>query len=229
MFTMPGGAGPTSNFGARQTVDATMAWPEAPSYSAVAAGYPKKARANKVGGRATLNCDFNKEGRLSRCDTVTEEPRGQGFADAAKTLAKQFRAFTTTSSGEPLTRASVHLPVTFDPAMLTDAKPVIGKAKWAGLPSAEDTRAAFAKVEAGHGTVRVLLACVVQQGGGVSDCAVQREEPAGVGVGQAALALAPRFRLSTWTAEGLPTVGGTVSIPLRYEGGVAAPAPAAKP
>ncbi|MDB5422618.1 MAG: putative TonB protein, partial [Phenylobacterium sp.] len=78
----------------------------------------------------------------------------------------------------------------------------------------------------GHGTVQVMLACVVQQGGGVSDCTVQREQPAGIGVGQAALALATHFRLTTWTAEGLPTVGGTVKIPLRYEGGDTAPAPA---
>jgi hypothetical protein len=38
-----------------------------------------------------------------------------------------------------------------------------------------------------------------------------------LGIGQAALALAPTFRLSTWTAEGLPVVGGAINIPLRYE------------
>lgn len=220
-FEMPTGAGPNSSVGSRQMVDAAMAWPEAPNYAAVAAAYPKRARATNVGGRATLDCAFTKEGRLVRCSTVTEAPHGLGFADAAKVLAKQFRAFTTTSTGASLSGAGVQLPVTFDPAMLTEAPPVIGKAQWMRLPSAEDTRTAFKKVESGHGTVRVLLACVVQQGGGVSDCAVKREEPAGIGVGQAALTLAPGFRLSTWTAEGLPVVGGTVNIPLRYEGGEA--------
>ena len=226
VFSMPSGLEPASNFGARQTVAPAMAWPEAPTYAAVAAAYPKKARANNVAGRATLNCNFSKDGHITSCNTVAEEPRGQGFADAAKLLAKQFRAFPTTSTGATLAGAGVQLPVTFDLAMLTGATPVIGKAQWAGLPSAEDTRAAFAKVETGHGTVRVVLACVVQQGGGVSDCKVTREEPAGIGVGPAALALTPRFRLSTWTNEGMPTVGGTINIPLRYEGGDAPQTPA---
>lgn len=63
----------------------------------------------------------------------------------------------------------------------------------------------------------------MQQGGSVSDCKVVTEDPAGQGVGQAALSLAPHFRLTTWTAEGLPTVGGTINIPLRYEPGKAEP------
>jgi TonB family protein len=228
-FAWQGGARSIPDAGStRSMVHPVMAWPEAPSYAAVASAYPQKARATNVGGRATVNCEFTKQGRLINCHIVTEEPKGLGFGDAAKVLAKQFRAFPNTSTGAPLTGAGVQLPVVFDPAMLAGGKPVIGKAQWIGLPSAEDTRSAFSRVESGHGTVRVMLACVVQQGGGVSNCSVEREEPAGIGVGQAALALAPRFRLSTWTAEGLPTVGGTINIPLRYEGGIAT-APAAKP
>ncbi|MDB5425896.1 MAG: hypothetical protein JWQ29_3312, partial [Phenylobacterium sp.] len=126
-FEMPeGGLEPPSSFGSRQSVLPVMAWPEAPSYAAVAAAYPKKARANNLGGRATLDCQFTKEGRLTGCSTVAEEPRGQGFGDAAKALAKQFRAFATTSDGSPVSRAAIQLPVIFDPVMLTDASPVIG-------------------------------------------------------------------------------------------------------
>ena len=224
---MPGMSG--SPLGSKQSVAQAMAWPEAPSYAEVAAAYPKKARATGVGGRATVSCSFNREGRLAFCNTVNEEPKGQGFGEAAKLLTKRFRAFTATSSGASITSAGLQLLFVFDPAMLTNANPVIGKAQWAGLPSAEETRAAFGKVETGHGTVRVTLACLVQQGGGVSDCKVTREEPAGIGVGPAALAMAPRFRLTTWTSEGLPTVGGTVNIPLRYEGGDAPPPATAKP
>ena len=41
--------------------------------------------------------------------------------------------------------------------------------------------------------------------------------PAGLGYGEAAMKLSPYFRLAVWTDEGLPTVGGTVSIPLRFD------------
>lgn len=225
----PGG-GDLSSDGGRKMVQAAMAWPEAPSYAEVAAAYPRKARAAGLGGRATLDCEFMASGRLWRCNTINEEPKGQGFAEAAKALAKHFRAFATTSDGKPLSGAAVQLPFAFDPAMLSQAIPTIGKSQWAGLPSAADTQAAFAAVtKAGGGTVRVMLACTVQPGGGVSGCAVEREEPAGQGVGLAALTLAQRFRVTTWTTEGLPTVGGTINIPLRYEGAGKEPAPAAKP
>ena len=226
-ITWQGGWGGGPQSGSRSMFSATMAWPQAPTYADVAAAYPKKAREKNIGGRATLSCELTREGGLRDCTTVTEEPTGQGFGSAAKALAKQFRAPMKDSDGGSVAGSGVQLPVVFDPAMLTGGKPVIGKAQWARLPTAEATVAAFSTVEPGHGAVRVMLACVVQQGGGVSDCKVEREEPAGIGVGQAALAITPLFRLTTWTAEGLPTVGGTVNIPLRYESGDATPA--AKP
>ncbi|MFL5296207.1 MAG: TonB family protein [Phenylobacterium sp.] len=219
-FEMPAGAGPRSNFGSRATVRPDMAWVEAPSYSQVAAAYPKKARDARLGGRATLYCDFGSDSKLSHCDTLQEEPKGDGFAEAAKALAKRFRAPPLMADGKPIRNASVQLPFAFDPSMLTDAAPAIGKAKWAGLPSGEDTAQAFAAVtKSTTGAARAVLTCVVQTGGTVSDCKVESEEPAGQGVGQAALTLAPHFRLTTWTTEGLPTVGARVTIPLRYEPG----------
>ena len=216
-FVMPGGSrGFTSDLNSLRMVAATQAWLDAPSYANVAAAYPAKAREAKLGGRATLDCALNREGRLTACSTITEEPRRQGFAEAAKMLAKEFRATTTTSDGKSIVGAHVQLPMVFDPAMLAGQQ-VIGKAQWAGLPSAEETDAAFGKL-AVTGTVHVMLTCVVQQGGHVTDCKVEREDPAGQGVAAAALSLAPYFRLTTWTSEGLPTVGGTIGIPLRYEG-----------
>ena len=203
-------------------VSANFAWPQAPDYAAVAAAYPAKARAARLGGRATLNCEFTREGRLARCDTLTEQPEHDGFGAAAQTLAKSFRASPTLSNGKTIAGARVQLPFVFDPAMLDAAQPVIGKAQWAGLPDSDDTMAAFSKL-AVTGTAHARLACTVQQGGSVADCRVESEDPAGKGVGQAALGLSSHFRLTTWTAEGLPTVGGTIGIPLRYEAGAKAP------
>jgi len=215
-FVVPPGRRPELLAPTKGLIAAAMAWPEAPSYAAVAAAYPAKARAAKLGGRATLNCEFARDGRLRNCDTITEEPKGEGFGSAAKVLARQFRAVPTLSDGKSIAGAGIQLPVVFDPAMLAAGTPVIGKAQWAGLPGADETSAAFGKLKV-DGAARVRLACVVQEGGSVTDCKVEQEDPAGQGVGAAALSLAPHFKLTTWTAEGLPTVGGTIQIPIRYE------------
>jgi TonB family protein len=221
-FYMEPGSAPPGPSDRHIVVLAVMSWPQAPSYAAVVAAYPPKAREARLGGRATLECEFDKQGRIGHCSTLAEEPRRQGFADAARTLAEQFRAVNKMPDGRSISGARVQLPVIFDPAMLNGDTPVVGKAQWTALPSAEDTTAAFSKL-AVSGTNRVVLACVVQQGGAVSDCHAVSEEPAGRGLAAAALSLAPHFRLSTWTPEGLPTVGATVNIPVRYEAGAAAP------
>ena len=124
------------------------------------------------------------------------------------------------------------LPVTFAPEMLDAAQPVVGKPRWVSLPTAEQMKEGTPASEPGAGasTVRVVMECAVVAGGKVDSCLVEQETPSGHGYGAAALAITKYFTLSNWTLEGLPTVGGRVRIPIRYElGSGAAPAPAAKP
>lgn len=210
----------------KKVLPANLAWSEAPSYADVAAAFPKKARAEHLGGRATLSCAMSEAGRLKDCEVATSEPKGYGFDLAAKALAKSF-ALPVTSDGDRKATHSlvVHLPVTFDPANLDQATPVVGKPTWAVIPNNEQLRQAFAAVKV-KGTLRVMMACVVRAGGVLADCSVVSEDPAGAGLGPIALSLAPTFRVSTWTTEGLPVVGGSIRIPLRYEPeGDPAPAP----
>jgi TonB family protein len=220
--------GPAMAVGSKRVLPPNLAWAEAPSYADVVAAYPKKARDEKMTGRATVSCNMSPEGRLTTCSIVSSAPRGYGFDTAAKALAKRFRYEITKESDKAATRSvSVHLPVTFDAAMLDHATPVIGKPNWASIPTADQMRAVFAALAVKE-TVRVTLTCVVQPGGTLAQCASASEQPVGVGAGVAALTLVPAFRLTTWTAEGLPTVGGSIRIPLRYEPGPAAEAPTAK-
>jgi TonB family protein len=210
--------GPIDLFASRRVAPPNLAWAEAPSYADVAAAYPKKARAAKLGGKATVACDMTSEGRLTNCQSVTSEPRGMGFDNAALGLAKQFRFNVRTDEERAAARQlEVHVPFVFDPGMLESGAHAIGKPSWAGLPSGEELAAAFPKDL--KGTLRTVLDCEVQPGGSLADCKVVSEEPAGAGVGEAALRLSAKFRLTTWTVDGLPTVGGRVRIPLRYEGG----------
>lgn len=200
----------------KRVAPAAMAWAEAPSYADVVAAYPAKARADKLAGRATIQCQLTREGRLKACDTHADTPKGRGFGVAAKELAKKFRIEVAEKDRGLTDEIVVHLPFVFDPAMLSPEAQVVGKPSWARLPTPEDMKAAIAPLKLAA-TARAQLACVVQPGGGVDACKVVGEDPAASGVGAAALALAPKFRLTTWTSEGLPTVGGTVRIPLRFE------------
>ncbi|THD77353.1 MAG: hypothetical protein E7812_15575 [Phenylobacterium sp.] len=157
---------------------------------------------------------------------MSETPLGEGFADAAHKLADDFRADVSTPEARLKTLdGGVSLAIAFDPAMLDQARPVLGTPKWTDLPSAADVDAAFAGTPKNVGAVHVVLDCKVRQGGAMGGCGVESEQPAGQGFGQAALALAAKARVSTWTDQGLPVVGGEVRIPIRFETGD----PAAKP
>ncbi len=217
--------------GGKTLVDPAMAWLESPTFDDLAAVYPKKARAARTGGRANIGCNFGRDGRVKDCMTLMEAPVGQGFGHAAEQMAKHFVAPSTTVHGKPITEFAVQIPIVFDPSMLDTDQPAVGKPRWASLPSAEDTKVAFAEIAKSEaGTLRVMLTCKVQMGGGVGDCSVENGQQANQGLAQAAMTLTPHFKLTTWTVEGLPTVGGTVHIPLRYEGSTPPPAtPPAKP
>jgi TonB family protein len=207
---------------------ATIQWLKAPTFEDVLAAYPSKPRQEQVGGRATLSCIYSKDGRLSECQVITQSPGDLGFGTAAVKLEKLFR-------GPPLATAlqantiMTQVTVAFAPETLSGAR-TIGKPQWVGLPTFEDLKASFpaAAWKAGVLKARVVLSCNVAAEGGVEGCKVDTEEPAAQGFGAAALSVTHAFRLSVWTDEGLPTVGGTVRIPIRYDFSDAPP-PAAKP
>lgn len=194
-------------------------WDAAPTVADIVAAYPKKARAEKITGHATLDCGIARNRGLEDCRVITEFPRGEGFGAAARSLASKFRAPVVTGNAAPSAGTRTDLPFTFSPDTLTEGSPLIGKPQWSGTPTADDFTAAFPKAAATAGVLkaRVVLSCLVTPAGGVTDCSTTSEDPPGLGFGSAAASLADKFRLTTWTGEGLPTAGGRVSIPIRYE------------
>lgn len=194
-------------------------WLEAPSVADVQAADPPKARADKTTGHVALQCTLNKEGRLGGCETMTEEPKGYGFGRAAKDLAPKFRGPTQDTQGAPIAGARVRVVFTFAPETLDAAAPLIGKPDWTVLPSAEDLRAVLpeAAKKAGVLKAKVVMVCTVAADGGLAGCQTQSEDPPGLGYGAATVQLARTFKLSIWSTEGLPTVGGRVTVPIRYD------------
>ena len=203
-----------------------VAWLAAPSYVQVAAAYPEKARQKQVGGRATLSCTFKAEGRIGSCDTVTEEPKGYGFASAAKSLAGSFVGPSTRSDGSSTVGLDMQIPFAFAVEMLAPDRRVMGKPQWRALPSGADFARSYPAeaVKAGVQGARVVMLCEIAAEGRLAGCAVEAEEPPALGFGQAGLALAGLFQVKTWTPEGLPTVGGKIRLPIRYQAPAAPPA-----
>jgi TonB family protein len=220
---IPGDAHAASVAGAQQDphdrIVSSVRWLEAPSYAQVVAGYPAKASAAKVGGHVALNCRFGAEGRLSSCDVISEIPSGYGFGAAARALARDFVGPSIDAGGTPLIYAAVQVAFTFAPEMLSGQAPVIGKPLWTRLPDTVAVAQGFpaAAVAAHVSTGHVMLECGIGAEGRLDDCSVARQDPPGLGFDKAALELAPLFQVSVWTDEGLPTVGGRISVPFRYE------------
>jgi TonB family protein len=64
-------------------------------------------------GRASLECSIVNDGTLTGCTTVTEEPAGYGFADAALMVASVMQMSPWTKQGAPAGGAKIVLPVKF--------------------------------------------------------------------------------------------------------------------
>lgn len=183
---------------------------EAPTTAEVAAAFPAKAKAGGVSGAVDLTCTVAAKGRLKDCAVLGEEPRGFSFGPAARKLAHEMRVEGPGLGDE------VKVPVNFSAEVL---KPgfTAKTPKWAAMPAAADFQATIPKHEGGPNAIRVVLVCDVQAGGALSGCVVDREEPAGQGFGEGVLALASKFKVEPWSAEGLPTVGAKVRVPVRYD------------
>lgn len=191
---------------------AAQVWTEAPTSAQMAAAYPAKAKAEGVGGAVELMCTATRDGSMSACDVLGETPRGYGFGTAARKLAQEHLKAAGVSKDQ-----EIRVPITFAADLAKGAATTVKTPQWTALPTVGDMQGAVPKTEGGPNAVRVTLVCDVQAGGALSGCAVDREEPAGQGFGPAILALAPKFQVGLMSAEGMPTVGSKVRVPVRFD------------
>jgi protein TonB len=96
-------------------------------------------------------------------------------------------------------------------------KPTLTEVNWVATPTGQDIANVYppTAVEAGKGGA-VLLDCRVATEGSLEACLVEIEDPVGLEFGQAALELAPLFRMARTAPDGSETAGRRIRIPIMF-------------
>jgi protein TonB len=109
-------------------------------------------------------------------------------------------------------------PVVASPAPPPPRPTVITQPDWASRPSGDDISRYYPgraeRMEIGG---KAEISCQVLSNGKLTGCTVVSEEPADQEFGDAALKLSKLFKMKPQSKDGVPTNGGTVRIPIRFE------------
>lgn len=90
--------------------------------------------------------------------------------------------------------------------------------QWLSRPTGADIQRLYPHGGATGEQARGLLNCTIGADGGLQDCSVAEMRPEGRGFEEATLALAPLFRVTPPRCkDGTPALGGTVTIPVRWQ------------
>jgi hypothetical protein len=230
---LPGGVEPTVLIPIRFVIrDGTVAfqklmvaprWVQAPTFADVGAAFPTVVRGD---GDVTVRCKVWSEGAIGDCRLRDERPAGAGFAKAALSLIKRFRAnmdgivwrlgdnlvadlkihFTDPRSAEFVERRIAQ------PTWLTEADPAQAAALFPVAASAKGLR-----------TGRGVASCGVAADGRLEDCVPLPGDPDGLGFSEAAVKIASVMRMNPWTDAGGPVDGAHVRLPIRFDLSAAKP------
>lgn len=202
-------------------------WIKSPSPTQVAAAWPSNA-GDVTSGQVMFRCDLGADGRLRSCETVAEEPRSKGFSKAARGLLPLFQV--NVSPKADTNKFQVDVPFRFRAPGQADGRKITNPT-WVRTLTEDSMASLYPKAALAAGALKGLgvAACVVNAAGDLTDCRIQRESPAGLGFGEAAVAAAQLMGMNPWSREGDPMEGLPLVLPIRFEWSDPLPAQAAPP
>jgi TonB family protein len=191
-------------------------WAAAPSFDDLAAAYP--ARAGGDEGYVAEHCQVLRSGALTGCSAIKEEPKGEGFSNAARSLTAKFRVDPALARTPHVATLFVDVPIRFPPPASAEMKDrtVMAPVWVAGFETQRALRlfppeAAARGLTSGRGIAR----CSIAADGALTACSPEPGEPDGLGFSEAAVKLASTMRMNLWSLDGAPVEGGVIHIPIR--------------
>lgn len=159
----------------------------------------------------TLQCVTSNSGETFRCQNAKGEDVANILVSRGLASYREVAATNTVSAAVPVSSQNTAM----GPEQFLEASNI----RWRRRPSERDfaRRYPHAALEAGQGG-RVVLSCLIQQGGDLS-CEVSEEEPSDAGFGEAARELSGEFRAAPRTEDGLQTAGRHVRLSLVFRPG----------
>jgi len=225
------GGGGGGRFGSTISILRAAPWSASPTLAEMAAAFPKSAIGRIASAHVVMRCAFERDGRLEDCDSISEDPPGHGFANAARSLTRQFRIMVG-ADDKKITDLRVDVPFDFrDPSQPGPAIQVFNP-QWLKTvdPAAAPKLFPESAAKAGLKEGRAIVECEVTHAGALAGCSVVKEDAPGMGFGEAALAVANVMQANLWTAQGTPVEGARIRLPVTLKlPDEPAQAPAAKP
>jgi TonB family protein len=197
-------------------------WLRPPTAEELQSVWPANAPAD--GGMANIDCQVTAEGHAKHCTVISETPSHSGFGSAAVKLSPRFQLSAPKElGGDKTVSADVHLTVAFNKPQPTQTGveaygqiTALRNAPWKAAPTSAEMAAAWpVTAPAGLDRVVVRVLCGFSEDTSLARCEVLSEEPAGHGLGAAALKLTERFR--TRSAFIPDAVLGKARIILRFD------------
>ena len=201
---------------------AAVADPGTPAQDPILAYYPPAALERGVDGAVILSCARTQHGGFADCRVSLEGPTGDGFGEAAMALAANaVECSTVTLPPESRTRRYYYFgfsasSATIAPNVLKPDWPIL-QGKWLRRPTGDDMALAYpdrAAEEDRNG--RATMVCATDKTGGLHDCTIAGESPAGYDFGKADLELARHFEIDPSRDCAGMTVESTIVIPVAW-------------